>query len=260
VPALDNRVTVVTGSSRGLGEGIARGFAAEGALVVCADVLDASSVAASLPPSPVGKSYAVKLDVSDASAVQRVVDEIVRSHGRLDVFVNNAGVAQPVRALMDTDDETIDRVLRVNLRGVINGCRSAGKIMRSQGSGKIINVASEAGKHAWPGWAIYSASKAAVISITQSLALELAPYNVVVNCICPGTMETDMTRSGFADTASQSGQNVESLFSKKVATIPLARLGRPSDIAAMATWIASDECSYTTGAAFNLTGGQAIFF
>src|SRR2546430_946046 len=157
---LDNRTALVTGSARGLGEGIARALAREGAVVVCADVIDAT---------PVGKA-------------------------------------------------------------------------------------------AWPGWGIYSASKAAVIAITQVMALELAPYGVTVNCICPGTMVTDMMRTGFGEAARSAGRDVDELIREKAESIPLGRMGTPEDMGNMAAWIASDEACYTTGAAFNLTGGEQVFF
>jgi NAD(P)-dependent dehydrogenase (short-subunit alcohol dehydrogenase family) len=257
---LKNKVAIVTGAARGLGEGIVRRFAEEGAVVICADVLDSKPVAESLPPSDGRPSSAVYLDVTDSAAVDALVARVAKEYGRLDIFVNNAGIAQPITELIDTADETIDRVFAVNVRGVIAGTRAAGRVMRGQNGGRIINTASQVGKRAWPGWGIYSASKAAVIAITQVAALELAPYRVTVNCICPGTMVTDMMRTGFKATADQSRQDPEKLIKAHAESIPLGRMGTPSDIGAMAAWIASDDAAFTTGAAFNLTGGEAVFF
>jgi 3-oxoacyl-[acyl-carrier protein] reductase/sorbitol-6-phosphate 2-dehydrogenase len=258
---LDNRIALVTGSARGLGEGIARALAREGAVVVCADVLDAAPVAGTLEPSPDGRrSRAVELDVTDATRVEALVREVADEYGALDILANNAGVAQPVAPVVDTPPEVIDRVFAVNVKGVVNCSRAAGRIMREQRSGRIVNTASQVGKSAWPGWGIYSASKAAVIAITQVMALELAPFDVTVNCICPGTMVSDMTRTGFGEAADAAGRDVEELIREKAESIPLGRMGTADDIGNMAAWIASDEACYTTGAAFNLTGGEQVFF
>ena len=173
---LDDKVAVVTGSSRGLGEGIARRLAFEGAAVVCADVLDASEVAASLPAAPSGaRATAVHLDVTDSARVDEVMRDIAAEYGSLDILANNAGVAQPIAEVIDTSDEVIDHVFAVNIRGVINCSRSAAHIMKENMWGRIINTASQTGKVAWPGWGIYSVSKFAVVGLTQVMALELAP-------------------------------------------------------------------------------------
>jgi NAD(P)-dependent dehydrogenase (short-subunit alcohol dehydrogenase family) len=258
---LDNRIALVTGSARGLGEGIARALNREGAVVVCADVLDTGPVADSLGPSPDGRNgKAVELDVTDGAQAAAVVDGIVGEYGKLDILANNAGVAQPIVSVLEASDDVIDRVFAVNVKGVINCSRAAGRIMKEKGHGRIVNTASQVGKSAWPGWGIYSASKAAVIAITQVMALELAPFNVTVNCICPGTMVTDMMRTGFGEAAAAAGRDVEDLIREKAESIPLGRMGTAEDIGNMAAWIASDEACYTTGAAFNLTGGEQVFF
>lgn len=253
---LDNRVALVTGSARGLGEGIARAFAAEGATVVCADMIDAGAVASSLP-----SAKAIQLDVTDAAAVDDAVAEIVSDFGSLDILANNAGVSQPIGTFLETTDETIDRVLAVNVKGVIHCSRAAARAMIDAGrGGRIVNTASQVGKCAWPNWGIYSASKAAVLGITQAMAVELAPYRITVNAVCPGTMLTDMTRNGFGESAAKEGANVEDLLDQHVKTIPLGRLGTAEDMGLMCAWIASDESRYTTGAAFNLTGGENVAF
>jgi len=258
---LDNRVAVVTGSARGLGEGIARALAGEGALVVCADLRDADAVASDLPAAADGRAAeAVKLDVTDTAQVERTFSAIAERHGALDILVNNAGVAQPIADVVDTPDEVVDRVFAVNVKGVLACSRAAGRVMREQRRGRIVNTASQVGKSAWPGWGVYSMSKACVIAMTQVLALELAPYDVTVNCICPGTMRTDMTWTGFGEAAKQIDRDRDEMLEEKAASIPLRRLGTPEDMGRMVAWIASDDASYTTGAAFNLTGGEAVFF
>ena len=258
---LDDKVAVVTGSSRGLGEGIARHLAAEGAAVVCADVLDASEVAESLPAAPSGaRASAVHLDVTDSAGVEEAMRGIAAEYGSLDILCNNAGVAQPIADVIDTSEEVIDNVFSVNIRGVINCSRSAAHIMKENMWGRIINTASQTGKVAWPGWGIYSVSKFAVVGLTQVMALELAPYNVTVNAICPGTMFTNMTKTGFGLAAQMVGREREDLLAEHIATIPMKRLGTADDIGAMAAFLASDDAKFTTGASLNLTGGEQVFF
>jgi NAD(P)-dependent dehydrogenase (short-subunit alcohol dehydrogenase family) len=254
---LDDKVAVVTGAARGLGAGIAQGLAREGATVVCADIRNAGDTVEALGP---GNHRAIDLDVTRSSDVDAAIEMVVREHGTLDILANNAGVSQPIATFVDTTDETIDNVLAVNVRGLIYCARAAGRVMIDQKRGRIINTASQAGKCAWPEWGIYSASKAAVIAVTQALAQELAPYSVTVNCVCPGTMLTDMTRAGFGEGADAAGVPLEQVLDEKAATIPAGRLGTPEDMGRMVAWIASDDAGYTTGAAFNLTGGESVFF
>ena len=257
---LDDRVALVTGGSRGLGEGIARHLAADGAVVVVADVMDATDVANSLPPSPSGrKSTALHLDVTDTTEVDRVIEEIGRGFGSLDILANNAGVSQPIAHVVDTADDVIDRVFAVNVRGVIACTRAASRIMKEQQRGRIINTASQVGKTAWPDWGVYSASKAAVIGITQVTAVELAPWNIQVNAICPGTMLTNMTRTGMSGYL-KDDMTLEQMIADKEETIPMKRLGTPDDVGNLVAFLASYECSFTTGAAINLTGGEMVSF
>jgi NAD(P)-dependent dehydrogenase (short-subunit alcohol dehydrogenase family) len=254
---LDHRVALVTGSARGLGAGIAEAFAREGATVVCADISSPDETVASLQGE---RHKAITLDVRRSAEVDSAVAEIVAEYGSLDILANNAGVSQPVGTMLDTSDETIDRVLDVNVKGLIYCSRAGGRVMKEQRRGRIINTASQVGKCAWPEWGTYSASKAAVIAVTQAMAIELAPYGVTVNCVCPGTMLTNMTQVGFGEAAAASGVDVEKLLADKAASIPAGRLGTAEDMGLMCAWIASDDSRFTTGAAFNLTGGENVFF
>ena len=253
--SLEGRVAVVTGGARGLGAGIADRMARAGARVVIADVIDGSQTAADLA----GEGHEFRaLDVTDTAAVEAFMASVNADHGRLDILANNAGVSQPIGSVLDTTDETIDRVFAVNVRGLIACSRAAARIMLERGSGKIINTASQTGKRAWPDWGVYSASKFAVVGITQVMAQELAP-TVAVNAICPGTMLTDMARTGFKASLDE-GDTLEAAFARKAETIPFGRLGTADDVGAMAAWLASDDCSFTTGATLNLTGGEEVFF
>lgn len=258
---LDGKIALVTGGARGLGAGIARRFAVEGATVVIGDVIEGSETAAALDGGDSRPHEYVHLDVSDTAEVETVVAGVAERRGRLDVLANNAGVAHPTMPVHETPDREIDRVYNVNVRGLIACSRVAARIMIDQGrGGRIINTASQTGKLAWPDWGVYSASKAAVIAITQVMAVELAAHEITVNAICPGTMVTDMMRTGFGQTAERVGTDVEALIEAHAKSIPLGRMGTAEDMGAMAAWIASDDASFTTGASLNLTGGEQVFF
>ncbi|MBM3695663.1 MAG: SDR family oxidoreductase [Actinobacteria bacterium] len=259
---LDNKIAVVTGAARGLGAGVCRRLAQEGAVVVCADVLDASATAESLAPSASGQKHkAIYLDISDTAAVEKAIAELNAEYGRLDILVNNAGIKQPIGDVIDTTDETFEKVFFTNVRGTLAMSRAAGRIMKQQKSGRIINVASQVGKRAWPGWGTYSASKFAILGFTQAMALEMAPYDVTVNAICPGTMDTDMTKGGFGMAAEQKKRDAQELLQEHIdLDIPMKRLGTADDVGAMAVFLASDDASFVTGAGLNLTGGEQIWF
>src|SRR5918999_1890585 len=169
--SLEGRVAVVTGGARGLGEGIATHLARAGARVVVCDVLDGSRCVSGLEGA--GHEYR-PLDVTDTAAVERHMVAVKDDLGSLDILVNNAGISQPIGKVIDTPDEVIDRVFAVNVRGLIACSRAAARIMLDQGKGKIINMSSQTGKRAWPDWGVYSASKFAVVGITQVMAQELA--------------------------------------------------------------------------------------
>jgi NAD(P)-dependent dehydrogenase (short-subunit alcohol dehydrogenase family) len=258
---LGGKVALVTGAAQGLGAGIAARLAAEGATVICLDK-DLPDGTSDTINAGLDKKVAVarQLDVRDHDQVEMAFDEIAGEYGSLDVMVNNAGVAHTVASLLDTGDDVVDAVFAVNVFGLLACSRAAARLMMAKGNGgRIINTASQAGKSAWPGWGVYSASKACVISLTQCLALELAPYKITVNAICPGTMLTDMTRTGFS-AGLKPGETLEGALADKAASIPMGRLGTPEDIGALAAWLASADAGFTTGAAINLTGGEMVSF
>jgi NAD(P)-dependent dehydrogenase (short-subunit alcohol dehydrogenase family) len=261
VGRLEGRVALVTGAARGLGAAIARGLAAEGARVICADVLESSEVAMSLSGDlRSDSSGAMVLDVTDPRDVESCVARVVGDYGSLDILVNNAGVGQPILEVLDTSDETLERVLAVNVKGVFYCSRAAGRVMRAQGRGRIVNIASQAGKIGLRGWGVYCASKFAVVGLTETLALELGKDNVTVNCVCPGTIATEMTLAAFGERALQSGLDRDDMLRSAADSFALHRLGTPEDVAAAVCWLASDDASFTTGASLNVTGGEQIFF
>ena len=256
---LEGRLAVVTGAARGLGAGIAQRLAGDGAHVMCADRVPAETTVESIRKDG-GTAEAVLLDVTDAAQVERVFAGLAEQFGPLRILVNNAGVAHEVQHLLDTPEEVLHRVFAVNVFGLLACARAAARLMIAAGvGGRIVNMASQAGKSPWPGWGAYCASKACVINLTQCLALELADHDIYVNAVCPGTMMTDMTRTGFSHGLSE-GETLESALAAKAATIPMRRLGNAEDVGGLIAWLASDDASFTTGAAINLTGGESVFF
>ena len=240
---LTDRVAIVTGAGRGIGEGIARKLAQEGATVVCADVneRDATNVASSLGPAAMG----VRLDVSKAAECDAVVKDVHDRYGRLDILVNNAGINRDAM-LHKMTDEQWHQVIAVDLSGVFFMLRAASRIMRAAGSGRIVNISSAS----WMGnigQANYAAAKAGVVGLSRTAAKELARSQVTVNAICPGFIDTQMTR-GIPDVIRE----------QQVAKIPLGRMGQPADVAAVVAFLASDEAGYVTGEVINVGGGYVL--
>ena len=255
--SLRGRVALVTGAGGDLGRGIAGALAAHGAIVLCADIRSTADLVGMLAQ---GRGRELALDVTDSGEVERVFARLGEDHGRLDILVNNAGVAHPPAPLADTSDAVIDRVLDVNVKGVLYCARAAARVMIATASGRIINIASQAGKCGVANWAPYCASKAAVIAATQAQALELAPHGITVNAICPGPMLSEMTSETARLGAAARGADVETLLEEQRRAVPLGRLGTAAELGEMVAWIASDASSFTTGASFNLTGGMSVFF
>jgi len=246
---LTDKVAIVTGGAAGFGEGIARLFAAEGARVVVADLNGegAAQVAASLGDSAV----AIRTDVSQGAEVQAMVDLALARFGRLDILVNNAGTTHRNRPMLEVDEASFDRLFAVNVKSIYHGARAAVPVFRQQGGGVILNIASTAGLRPRPGLTWYNASKGAVITLSKSMAVELAPDKIRVNALCPVAGETALLKDFM-------GEDTPEKRAAFVATIPLGRLSRPGDIARAALHLVSEEADFITGVALEVDGGRCI--
>jgi NAD(P)-dependent dehydrogenase (short-subunit alcohol dehydrogenase family) len=243
---LQGKTALVTGAARGIGLAIATRFVKEGARVALVD-LDRGGVEAAA--KALGEAaLGLAADVTLTADVERVVRAVRDRWGRLDVVVNNAGITGGSKLTWEITDDEWQRVLAVDLTAVFLVSRAAVRVMLGQGSGRIINIASVAGKDGNPTLVPYSTAKAGVIGFTKALAKEVATRGILVNAVAPAMIETDMVRQ-------MSKETVEMLAAK----IPMGRIGRPEEAAALVAWLASDECSFSTGAVYDLSGGRATY-
>ena len=235
------RTAIVTGGVSGIGAGIAARLAAEGARVSLWDV-NADALAGS------GAAHTVALDGTDAAAVQRAAEATAAALGKIDILIASAGITGPNHTVWDYPVEAWDRVIDVNLKGVFYCNRAVVPYMQRNGYGRIVNIASIAGKEGNPNASAYSASKAGVIGLTKSLGKELAATEIRVNCVTPAAVRTPIF-----DQMTQ--QQVDWMLSK----IPIGRFGEIDEVASLVLWLASAECSFSTGAVFDVSGGRATY-
>jgi 3-oxoacyl-[acyl-carrier protein] reductase len=239
------RAAVVTGGASGLGLQTARRIAAEGGKVVLWD-LDAGALAAAQEQA--GAAHVVALDVSDASAVEAAAAESKKVLGRIDILVNSAGITGATHTVIGYPIESWTRVFAVNVHGLFYCCRAIAPMMVENGYGRIVNISSVAGKEGNPNAGSYSASKAAVLGFTKSLGKELARQGVIVNAVTPATFD-----SPILDQVPQS--HIDYMKSR----IPMGRLGTSEEVAAAVCWLASEECSFTTAATLDTSGGRTTY-
>jgi 3-oxoacyl-[acyl-carrier protein] reductase len=245
---LAGRFAVVTGGAQGIGRAITERFLDSGASVAIwdRDVALGQKTADELKNR--GKVAAIAVDVTRLSDVERARDDTVTAFGRIDILVNNAGIAGKNATTWDYPAEEWAQVMRVNLDGPFYCCRTIAPVMIAQGYGRIVNIASIAGKEGNPNASAYSVSKAGVIALTKSLGKELAGHDVAVNCITPAA-----ARTAIFDQMKQ--EHIDYMLSK----IPRARFVKVEEIAALAAWCASADNSFTTGAVFDISGGRATY-
>jgi NAD(P)-dependent dehydrogenase (short-subunit alcohol dehydrogenase family) len=245
----EKRVAVVTGAARGIGAAIAERLARDGACVAVADVDEAAALAqAQRIRSLGGGAFAVWLDVQDPRSPGRAMQTILEHEGRLDVLVNNAGIAGLAAPVVEYPDDEWRRILAIDLDGVFFCCKAALPHMLGRGSGRIVNIASISGKEGNPNMSAYSAAKAGVIGFTKALAKEVATRGIYVNCVTPAVIATDILT-----------QLSDDAVAYMTAKIPMARTGRPEEVAALVSWLASAECTFSTGAVFDISGGRATY-
>jgi NAD(P)-dependent dehydrogenase (short-subunit alcohol dehydrogenase family) len=248
---LQDKVAVITGAASGIGRATAILFAREGAQLVLADVQEPSlreTQAAVVEAG--GKAVIKQVDVSVEREVQELINLGLATYGQIDILVNNAGITGQMAGLEEQDGEDWKRVLEVNLLGAVFGTKYVARHMQERGSGAIVNTASVAGIRSGAGGNAYSASKAALINFTQTAACDLGGFNVRVNAVCPGLIETGMTKPVF-DYARSAGKEA-----KLGSRCELRRYGRPEEIAAAILFLASDEASFITGQALAVDGGN----
>jgi NAD(P)-dependent dehydrogenase (short-subunit alcohol dehydrogenase family) len=260
------KIAIVTGAGQGIGRDVARWLAQEGATVVIAEyqAANAESAAAEIG----GRALAYPVDIGNVDAVHQMISDVVSRYGKIDLLVNNAGVNRPA-PLFDLTPENWDAVFHVNLRGLFfclqavarqmvaqipEGVKAAGRAERSYG--KIVNFASVAGRSGRPFDAAYSATKWGVISVTQSAAMYLAPYNINVNAVCPGLVPTPMwERIDQVQGVQRQGMQPGEWMAQSIGSIPLKRAAAPADIAAAVSFLCSSDADYITGQALNVDGG-----
>ena len=240
----EGQVALVTGASRGIGAAIALELAQRGVKVIGTATTDEGAVRISQTLSAYAGCAGKNLNVNDAAGVDALVDEIVKTHGGLQILVNNAGITRDNLAMRMKDDEW-DAVLDTNLKAVFRMSRAVMRTMMKQRYGRIVSVTSVVGASGNPGQANYAAAKAGVAGMTRALARELGSRNVTVNCVAPGFIETDMT-AHLADAQQQA----------LLAQIPLGHLGKPSDIAHAVAYLASPQAAYVTGQELHVNGGM----
>jgi 3-oxoacyl-[acyl-carrier protein] reductase len=247
---LEGKTAVITGAASGFGAEMARRFVAEGARVAC---VDRDGEAAAAHAGSLGAAaIACRCDVADGDAVRAMVEEVTRRFGGFDTLINNAAITQKPARIAKTPAEEVDRLFAVNVKSLYHMAVHALPVLRAGGGGSVINIASVTAIRPRPGMTWYNASKAAVISITHSMAAELAPDRIRVNAIAPAVGRTPMFEAMFGKEAADAAHD------KLVETMPLGRLSRPSDIAAAAVYLASDEAEFVTGVVLPVDGGRLI--
>jgi 2-dehydro-3-deoxy-L-rhamnonate dehydrogenase (NAD+) len=242
------KTALVTGAARGIGKAIASRLLKDGLAVAIVDIDEAAAAKAAADLANLGESFPIAADITDTASVSAMVDRILKRCSSIDVLVNNAGIGGRAAPVVDYPEQEWRRIFSVNLDAVFYCCKAVLPSMMAQGSGRIINVASISGKEGNPNMSAYSSSKAGVIGFTKALAKEVATKGIYVNCVTPAVIETELLT-----------QLTEEAVNYMVSKIPMNRVGKPEEVAALVAWLASDECSFSTGAVFDISGGRATY-
>ncbi|MEJ5151722.1 SDR family NAD(P)-dependent oxidoreductase [Comamonas sp. MYb396] len=238
---LGGRVAVVTGGASGIGASLVQALQQAGAQVAVWDLQPPSAADA-------GDALFCPVDVTEPASIQAALAQTLERLGRVDMLINSAGITGPTMALDAFDDAVWQRVIDINLVGVYHVCKAVVPVLRAQGYGRVVNIASLAGKEGTPNASAYSAAKAGVLALTKSLGKELAGSGVLVNAVAPAAVRTPILEQ-------MAPEHVATMIAKS----PMGRLGEPEEIAAQVLWLASDACSFSTGAVFDVSGGRATY-
>ena len=250
---LSNKVALITGAGSGIGRASAILFSKEGAKVAVADIDEKGGLqTVETINNEGGAAIFIKTDITIESDVERMIRTTMENYGRLDILFNNAGIGTPFIMLEKTEESLWDKVMAINVKGIFFGCKHAAPVMKKQGGGVIINTASISAVRPRAGLSAYSASKGAAISLTKCTAMELAPFNIRVNCINPVVTDTPfLTKTIEAD-------KIDDAKKAMLDTIPLGRMGQPEDMAKAALYLASDDSSLVTGISLDVDGGRGV--
>jgi 2-hydroxycyclohexanecarboxyl-CoA dehydrogenase len=249
---LDRKIAIVTGAGQGIGRAIATKLAAEGASVAVTDVNEATAkdtAEAIAGGEPAGRALAIRTYVTSRESVAAMIEQVRQEFGRIDVLVNNAGWDK-VGPFTDSDPADWDRIIAINLYGVLNTCHAVLPVMMAQGSGTVVSLASDAGRVGSSGEAVYAAAKGGIIAFTKTIAREMARHQVTANCVCPGPTDTALLATAFGDNPK--------LRESLARAIPLRRLGQPADLANAVAFLASDEAAFITGQTVSVSGGLTM--
>jgi len=247
--SLKDKVAIVTGAARGIGAAITERFLKAEAKVVLVDIDAEEAKRTALRLNPFGqRTFVAGVDITRESDTQSMVQQVIDRFENVDILVNNAGIAGPNKPLVEVTVEEWDRVTDINLKGVFLCCKAVLPFMMKRRYGRIVNVASIAGKEGNPNLTPYSATKAGVICLTKALAKEVCTLGIYVNCLTPAVIETPILR-----------QLTQKQIDYMTSRIPMGRVGRPEEVAALIHFLASDDCSFTNGACVDISGGRATY-
>ena len=250
---LRGKTALVTGGGRGIGRAIALGLAQEGAQVAVLDVLgdNAAAVAREIEATGV-KALALAADLTKRAQVDRAVADTLAQFGQIDVVVNNAGWDR-MELFLESEEETWDKIIAINFKGMLYVCKAALPSMIARGQGKVISIASDAGRVGSTGEAVYAGTKGAIIAFSKTLAREMARHRITVNVVCPGLTETPLLQ-GIREQSPKTGKVIEAV----TRAIPLGRVGQPEDIAGAVVYLASPAADFVTGQTLSVSGGLTM--
>jgi 2-hydroxycyclohexanecarboxyl-CoA dehydrogenase len=250
---LRGKTALVTGAGRGIGRAIALGLAGEGAQVAVLDILKDNAEAVSREIDALGvKALAITADLTRRAEVERAVAETFAQFGQLDILVNNAGWDK-LEPFLDSEEQTWDRIIGINFKALLYVCKAALPRMVERGEGRVINIASDAGRVGSMGEAVYAGTKGAVIAFSKTLAREMARHRVTVNVVCPGLTETPLLQG-----IRQQSPKTERVIDAVTRAIPLGRVGQPEDVAGAVVYLASPAAAYVTGQTLSVSGGLTM--